>query len=80
MRAGAWVVPGQNVWEQDESEVPKFIKSMGNQMTYRVVLDNQEGNEKGKMGEAWIKAAGRNGIPSAFLVNQEGRIAWIGRG
>lgn len=72
------VVIGQDVWEQDESEVPKFVKSMGNKMTYRVVLDNKEGSEKGKMAETWMKAAGRNGIPSAFLVNQEGRIAWIG--
>jgi hypothetical protein len=27
---------------------------------------------------AWMKAAGRNGIPSAFVVDQSGTIAWIG--
>lgn len=72
------IVIGQNVWEQDESQVPTFVKSMGNKMTYRVALDDKEGNERGKMAETWMKAAGRNGIPAAFLVNQQGRIAWIG--
>lgn len=31
-----------------------------------------------KTDEAYMKAAGRNGIPSSFLVDQNGVIAWIG--
>ena len=30
------------------------------------------------MAKTWMTAAGRNGIPSAFLVNGEGKIAWMG--
>jgi hypothetical protein len=30
------------------------------------------------MAENWMEAAGRNGIPSAFLVDTKGVIAWIG--
>jgi tetratricopeptide (TPR) repeat protein len=30
------------------------------------------------MSDNWMKAAGEDGIPSAFLINGEGRIAWIG--
>jgi predicted Zn-dependent protease len=30
------------------------------------------------MAETWMAAAGQNGIPTAFIVNKEGRIAWIG--
>lgn len=72
------VVIGQDCWEQDEDEVPKFVKQMGEKMTYRVALDDKKGSEKGKMAETWMEAAGRNGIPSAFLVSKTGEIAWIG--
>src|SRR5439155_13952027 len=72
------VVIGQDCWERDDSLVAPFVKTMGDKMTYRVALDDKEGNEKGKMAETWMAAAGRNGIPSAFLVDTKGLIAWIG--
>ena len=72
------VVIGQDCWERDESLVAPFIKKMGEKMTYRVALDDKQDNEKGKMAETWMEAAGRNGIPSAFLVDKKGTIAWIG--
>jgi thiol-disulfide isomerase/thioredoxin len=72
------VVIGQDVWEQDEDEVPKFLKQMGDKMTYRVALDDKKGSEKGKMAETWMEAAGQNGIPAAFVVSKTGHIAWIG--
>jgi len=72
------VVIGQDCWERDESLVEPFVKKMGEKMTYRVALDDKQGNEKGKMAETWMAAAGQNGIPSAFLVDTKGIIAWIG--
>jgi thiol-disulfide isomerase/thioredoxin len=72
------IVIGQDVWEQDEDEVPKFVKQMGDKMTYRVALDDKKGSEKGKMAETWMVAAGQNGIPAAFVVSKTGHIAWIG--
>jgi thiol-disulfide isomerase/thioredoxin len=72
------VVIGQDVWEQDESEVAPFVKKMGANMTYRVALDDKSHNEKGAMAATWMEAAGRSGIPSAFVVNKHGRVAWIG--
>jgi thiol-disulfide isomerase/thioredoxin len=72
------IVIGQDCWEQDESLVAPFVKTMGDKMTYRVALDDKEGNEKGKMAETWMAAAGQNGIPTAFLVDTKGLIAWIG--
>jgi thiol-disulfide isomerase/thioredoxin len=72
------VVIGQDCFEQEESKVAPFVKQMGEKMTYRVALDNKEGNKKGKMAETWMEAAGQNGIPTAFLVNKEAKIAWIG--
>ncbi len=72
------VVIGQDCWEHDESLVAPFVKQMGEKMTYRVALDDKPGSEKGKMAETWMQAAGRNGIPSAFLIDKQGVIAWIG--
>jgi len=72
------VVIGQDCWERDESLVEPFIKSMGEKMTYRVALDDKTSEEKGAMAVTWMDAAGRSGIPAAFLVNKETRIAWIG--
>jgi len=72
------VVIGQDCWENDESLVVPFVKKMGDKMTYRVALDDKSDNERGKMAETWMAAAGQNGIPTAFIVNKEGVIAWIG--
>jgi thiol-disulfide isomerase/thioredoxin len=72
------IVIGQDCWETDESKVQPFVKKMDDKMTYRVALDDKEGNEKGKMATTWMEAAGQSGIPSAFLVDTNGIIAWIG--
>jgi thiol-disulfide isomerase/thioredoxin len=72
------VVIGQDCWEQEDDEVPKFVKQMGDKMTYRVALDDKKGSEKGKMAETWMEAAGQNGIPTAFVIAKTGEIAWIG--
>src|SRR5262249_43890238 len=68
----------QSSWERDENLVAAFVEKMGAKMAYRVALDDKSGESKGKMAETWMAAAGRNGIPSAFLVDTKGSIAWIG--
>jgi thiol-disulfide isomerase/thioredoxin len=72
------VVIGQDCWERDESLVGPFVEKMGDKMTYRVALDDKNGNERGKMAETWMAAAGQNGIPSAFVIDTKGIVAWIG--
>jgi thiol-disulfide isomerase/thioredoxin len=72
------IVIGQNVWERDESKVEPFVKQMAEKMTYRVAMDDKSGGEPGAMAKTWMQAAGQNGIPCSFIVNQEGKIAWIG--
>ena len=71
------VVIGQDCAERDETLVEPFVKKMGDKMTYRVALDTKEG-KVGKMAVNWMSAAGRNSIPTAFLVDTKGVIAWIG--
>jgi len=72
------VVIGQDCWEQDDSLVAPFVKKMGDKMTYRVALDDKQAEEKGAMAKNWMEAAGKNGIPTAFLIDTKGAVAWIG--
>jgi thiol-disulfide isomerase/thioredoxin len=72
---------GVSVWEQDQKEVEPFVKEMGDKMDYIVAMDDvEEGKEgsDGKMAKAWMEASGSNGIPTAFVVGKDGKIAWIG--
>ena len=59
--------------ERDLAAVEPFVNGMGDQMNYRVALDDQN-----KMAKAWLDAAGINGIPTAFVVGRDSKIAWIG--
>jgi len=71
---------GVNVWEDREysaSTITKavdFVKEMGDEMNYTVAFD---GAAK-KMDEGFMKASGARGIPTAFIVDQNAKIAYIG--
>ncbi len=77
-------VIGVDVWEkfgEDDAskaamakKVETFVKDQGDRMAYTVAYD---GPAK-VTDEAFMKAAGRGGIPSSFIVDQQGTIAWIG--
>ncbi len=72
---------GVAVIEEDESAVSEFVEKMGKKMDYRVALDlvPDEGDPNdGKIVKNWMTPAELEGIPSAFIINGEGRIAWIG--
>jgi len=72
------IVIGQNVSERNDSGVAPFVKKMGAKMTYRVALDDKSQDKDGKMAKTWMEVAGRDSIPTAFLVDANGNIAWIG--
>ena len=72
---------GVSVWERDVAQVVPFVKEMGDKMDYRVCTDKvgkDEDADKGPMAKNWMTAAGQDGIPAAFIVNAQGKIAWIG--
>ncbi len=69
---------GQDVFEEDESAVGPFVTTMGDRMNYRVALDDKSRIDEGAMATRWMKASGSNGIPTAFIVDKESRIAWLG--
>lgn len=65
---------GVSIWEDDNGKnIRDFVKNMGDKMSYNV---GYSGNQKG-MGESWMKAAGQNGIPTAFVIKNN-KVQWIG--
>ncbi len=72
---------GIDVWEQNVGmahrksikQIKEFVDSMGRQMRYRVAI--QDSN---LMEMSWLTASGEAGIPTAFIVNSESRLAWMG--
>jgi thiol-disulfide isomerase/thioredoxin len=78
-------VIGVSIWEETKSPagesidplpgIKKFVDEMGDKMEYHVGFG---GADAGGMADTWMRAANRQGIPSAFIVDKQGRIAWIG--
>jgi thiol-disulfide isomerase/thioredoxin len=72
---------GVSVFEQDQDNVKPFVQDMGDKMDYRVALDKVAEGKKGRdgaMAQNWMAAAQQQGIPTAFIVEGEGKVAWIG--
>lgn len=68
----------ENISAEEPYWVPRFVQEMGDKMTYTVASDRVKAEDPPHMNESWMRAAGQSGIPTAFIVNGEGRIAWIG--
>jgi thiol-disulfide isomerase/thioredoxin len=72
-------VLGTAIWQRADTQsartetVKKFVEKQGDKMNYTVAIDDDR-----TMSNTWMKPAGRNGIPSAFIVGKTGKIAWIG--
>lgn len=70
---------GVNVWERfpDQAtrinEIEKFVAEQGDRMGYTVAVE-----EGSAMADTWMRPAGQNGIPAAFIVDGTGTIAWVG--
>lgn len=56
--------------------VQKFVDGQGERMNYRVAVDTPDK----RMHATWFKPGGTAGIPTAYIVDQHGNVAWIGIG
>ena len=59
--------------DESASKVSAFVKKKGDGMSYTVISDSKKG-----YNSAYMKAAGARGIPTAFIVGPNGKIAFIG--
>lgn len=55
-------------------KVERFVKWSGDRMDYAVAIDLPDDI----MEKTWLQAAGANGIPHVFIIDQQGKIAWHG--
>jgi thiol-disulfide isomerase/thioredoxin len=72
-----------SIWETAEMQnksldytgkVEALVDNAHDMMNYTVGMDDKAGH----IGNAWMTAAGQQGIPTAFVIDQDGKIAWIG--
>lgn len=72
---------GVSVFEKDQALVKPFVKQMGEKMDYHVAMDLQSSptaRDSGFMAKNWMEAAGQDSIPTAFVIDKERNVAWIG--
>jgi len=53
--------------------VEPFVNEKGGEMDYNVAIDST-----GDVSKGYMTAFGRSGIPSAFVVDAQGKLAWVG--
>lgn len=77
------VVVGVGVWETSlplpghqgyEDRFTAFVKARAAELPYAVAYDG----DQGEMAQTWMRGADRKSIPSAFVIDAEGKVAWMG--
>jgi thiol-disulfide isomerase/thioredoxin len=61
------------VSSEEADKVKPFVRKQSDKMDYTVAVDRRNSTKR-----SWFEAAGLKGIPAAFVVDQQGKIAWIG--
>ncbi|MBO6513996.1 MAG: TlpA family protein disulfide reductase [Phycisphaerales bacterium] len=69
---------GVNIWEREKGQermdmVEEFVEKQGERMGYTVAVEDGT-----SMADNWMKPAGQGGIPAAFIVGKDTKIAWVG--
>jgi thiol-disulfide isomerase/thioredoxin len=69
------------VSEPEPARVGPVVAKMGNRIRYRVALDDVpvgKSPDQGVMHRTWMIAAGESVLSTAFIINKDGRVAWVG--
>ncbi len=61
------------VSDEDVATVKPFVADLGDQMDYNVAVDTA-----GKVIDGYMAAFGQGGIPTAFIVDAQSRVVWLG--
>jgi thiol-disulfide isomerase/thioredoxin len=71
---------GVSCFENNWQGVAPFVKSEGSQMDYNVAMDKiaHPTDREGFMAKNWMEAAHQPGIPTAFIIDKDEKVAWIG--
>lgn len=80
---GRATVLGVHIWENDPrtpedlgyvDTTKDYVASLGKRIGFPVAVDDP----RQTTADTWMKASGRGAIPTVFIVDGSGRIAWIG--
>jgi len=74
-------VIGVAVWEDRPGDVAPYVAELGDKIGYSVAVDSVLPGarpEQGSMARLWLRASGEKLLPTTFIVDGAGRIAWIG--
>ncbi len=59
--------------DEDADAATNYLQQLGKALPIYFAIDN-----RGQTWTAWGRAAGRDSIPTTFIVGKDGKIAWIG--
>lgn len=66
---------GVSIWPRDgQTPTGDWIDERKDEFTYRFADDNEAGTN----ANAFMRAAGQNGIPTVMIIDQSGKLAWMG--
>ena len=71
MEAEGLVIIG--VSNEKEDTITSFLRKQGDRMSYRIIADSRE-----RVWKDYMEAAGKGGIPTAFVVGPDGNVQHIG--
>lgn len=61
------------ITDEEAPLVKEFVAKMGDKMDYRIALDKDQETAK-----AFDKIAEMPGIPTAYVINKDGKVVWAG--
>ncbi|UCD76734.1 MAG: TlpA family protein disulfide reductase [Phycisphaerales bacterium] len=61
------------VSKEESATVERFVRKQGSKMSYLVAIDRRESTWR-----AWMDAAGRDTIPTVFVIDRSGKIQFVG--
>ena len=64
-----------DVNDGEVEEVREFVEEQGDKMAYTVAMDDPV---KKTVFDAWMTAGGSYGIPASYIVDQRGKMVWVG--
>jgi len=79
--AGSATVIAMDVWEPDRARLDRFVAAHAGSLAATVAADSvpagREANE-GLTAAAWLGTSAGASIPKTFIVDRQGRVAWVG--
>jgi len=58
---------------EEEETVRNFVQRRGREIEYHIAVDSRKSTHR-----SWMRAAERDGVPSAFIVGRKGKVQFIG--